>query len=180
MPPPLDVPLARVSPLGRPEPWFRHLQWFSGLDHGAYNGLGTGSEYFVPFSAGPNAIKALLPLAAEIADATFTVLLRVVASDDAWMSTANGANLGGEPLLVIEFQWIGDKIAELSMLLARIESALGGFLPRPHWGMLFTMSPSAYLPLYQRLNDFKRIAHELDPRGKFRNSFLDEKIFAKI
>ena len=176
--PPLAQAPGRLSPLGVPDAWYRHLLSY-GLDHGGFNGAGTSSEYFGPLSTAAEAIKAILPLAGELANLSLGVEFRVTASDDLWMSTANGENLGGEPLFCLDFDWTNEEQAVLPMI-SKIENALAAFKPRPHWGKEFTIEPSAYLPLYRRLDSFKRIANELDPNGKFRNSFMNEKIFAEF
>ena len=176
--PPLDQTPARVSPLAVPDAWYRHLLYY-GLDHGAFNGAGISSEYYVPLSVGAEAIKAVLPLAADIATRSIGVEFRVIAPDDVWMSTANGDDSGGEPLFGLDFEWVADELAALP-IMAKIEHALAEFKPRPHWGKLFTLAPSEYLPLYRRLNEFKRIVNELDPSEKFRNTFMNEKIFAEF
>ena len=176
--PPLDQTPARMTPLGVPDAWYRQLPYY-GLDHGAFHGAAISSEYFVPLSAGAAAIKAVLPLAPEIAPLSMVVEFRVIAPDDAWMSTANGESSGGEPLFALDFQWAPDEQATLP-IIAKIEQALASFKPLPHWAKLFTLSPSNYLPLYRRLDAFKRIANELDPGGKFRNSFINEKVFAEF
>ena len=58
-------------------------------------------------------------------------------------------------------------------LLPRIEKELAPFKARPHWGKLFTMEVGELSKRYERLPDFKRLVQEYDPRGKFRNDFLD-------
>lgn len=49
---------------------------------------------------------------------------------------------------------------------------------RPHWGKLFTLSPAALHARYEQLPAFRKVVAEYDPRGKFRNAFLDKNIFA--
>ena len=62
-------------------------------------------------------------------------------------------------------------------VLPRIEAALAPFNVRPHWGKLFTMAPADIQRRYPRLDDFQRLATDLDPAGKFRNAFIDDYIF---
>ena len=164
-----------APPLGLPDAWYRQLLYNS-FDQ---NGIGMSSAYFVPLSAGADAIKAILPLAAEISNLSLGVELRVIAADDAWLSTANGENSGGEPSLSIDFGWLPD-VQQALVMTSKIERAMASLKPKPHWGKLFTMEPSAYLPTYRRLDAFRRVANELDPHGKFRNSFLTEKIFVEF
>jgi xylitol oxidase len=54
----------------------------------------------------------------------------------------------------------------------RVETALAPFGARPHWGKVFTLPASALRELYPRLDDFRALTQELDPRGKFTNPFV--------
>jgi xylitol oxidase len=62
-------------------------------------------------------------------------------------------------------------------VLPRIEKELAPFHARPHWGKLFTMGLGELQKRYDRLPDFKRLLQEYDPRGKFRNDFLDRNVY---
>jgi alditol oxidase len=58
-----------------------------------------------------------------------------------------------------------------------IEAQLRPFAPRPHWGKLFTL-PAAHLePCYARLPQFRALAAQFDPRGKFRNEFVQANVY---
>jgi xylitol oxidase len=41
------------------------------------------------------------------------------------------------------------------------------------------MAPAELQSRYERLDDFRRLAAQYDPQGKFRNDFLDTNLFAK-
>ncbi len=56
------------------------------------------------------------------------------------------------------------------ILATDIEAALAPFGARPHWGKQFLMPAGG---LYERLPDFAALADELDPRGAFRNDWLE-------
>jgi alditol oxidase len=58
-------------------------------------------------------------------------------------------------------------------VLAEVEPALAPFDARPHWGKLFLRAPA-----YQRGRDFIALAERLDPRGAFRNAWLDRALDA--
>ena len=62
-------------------------------------------------------------------------------------------------------------------ILPSIEAALAPFDARPHWGKLFIATARELEPRYERLPDFRRLAERLDPRGAFRNAFLDRHVF---
>ena len=59
--------------------------------------------------------------------------------------------------------------------LAQVEAALEPFGARPHWGKLFLRSPAQ---LYERRADFLALAERLDPRGAFRNAWLERALDA--
>ena len=62
-------------------------------------------------------------------------------------------------------------------LVDHIEAALAPFDPRPHWGKLFTMPAAEVQSRYARLDDFRALLERHDPRGKFRNAFVEEYVF---
>ena len=80
--------------------------------------------------------------------------------------------------VAIHFTWKQDWPA-VSKLLPVIEKELAPFKARPHWGKLFTMSPSQLRSRYEKLPEFIRLARKYDPQGKFRNEFLDQNIFGR-
>ena len=54
------------------------------------------------------------------------------------------------------------------------EAALAPFGARPHWGKVFTVPASTVRGLHPRLPEARRLAAEYDPRGVFRNAFVEE------
>jgi len=48
---------------------------------------------------------------------------------------------------------------------------------RPHWGKLFSVSPDLLAKRYVKMEEFITLAIEMDPKGKFRNDFLNLNIF---
>jgi D-arabinono-1,4-lactone oxidase len=47
---------------------------------------------------------------------------------------------------------------------------------RPHWGKLFHMNAATIATLYERHGDFVRLQERLDPRGAFRNQWLQSHV----
>jgi xylitol oxidase len=78
--------------------------------------------------------------------------------------------------VAIHFTWQPDWPA-VRQLLPVIERELAPFGVRPHWGKLFTVPAADLQARYERLADFRKLARELDPRGKFRNAFLASTVF---
>ena len=58
-----------------------------------------------------------------------------------------------------------------------IEKELAPFNARPHWGKLFTMPSQVLESRYEKLPDFKKLVAHYDPKGKFRNDFLNQNIY---
>jgi alditol oxidase len=61
-------------------------------------------------------------------------------------------------------------------ITAEIEEALAPFHMRPHWGKLFHMNAATVATLYERHGDFVRLQERLDPRGAFRNQWLQSRV----
>jgi len=128
------------------------------------------SEYFIPFEHGYEAIRAIETLRDQITPHLFITELRAVAGDELWMSMAYQ-----RPSLAIHFTW-KPEIAAVMKLLPQIEAKLAPFQARPHWGKLFTLGVDQIQALYPRIGDFRALAHEFDPQGKFRNQFIHEHV----
>jgi xylitol oxidase len=61
-----------------------------------------------------------------------------------------------------------------------IERELSAFDVRPHWGKLFSVPPGDLRRRYERLPDFVQLANKYDPKGKFRNDFLNANLFGSL
>ena len=64
----------------------------------------------------------------------------------------------------------------MTALLPDLERALAPFEPRPHWGKVFAAGAAELAPRYERHADFVRLAERLDPRGAFRNDWLERHV----
>ena len=156
--------------LGVPGPWFERLPHFRmGFTPSA--GKELQSEYFVPRSHAVEAILALERMRDQITPHLMITEIRTIAADRLWMSPCYQ-----QDSVAIHFTWKQDWPA-VSRLLPVIEKELGPFGARPHWGKLFTMSPSVLRSRYERLPEFVQLARKYDARGKFRNEFLDRNVF---
>jgi xylitol oxidase len=162
---------ACTDQLNRPGPWYERLPHFK-LDFTPSSGQELQTEYFVPFERGYEAIRAVETLRDQIAPHLYITELRAVAADDLWLSMAYR-----RPSLAIHFTWKPASDAVLQLLPA-IEARLAPFHARPHWAKLYTMKSEAIARLYPRLNDFRALAAEFDPQGKFQNDFLRQHVCA--
>jgi xylitol oxidase len=157
---------ACTDQFGVPGPWYDRLPHFK-LAFTPSNGEEIQSEYLVPRERAADAIRALLPLAERIAPLLQVTELRTVAADDLWLSSAYERDALG-----IHFTWKRDQ-AGVEAVLPAIESALFPLGARPHWGKLFLDADHVVPSLYPRFDDFRVLAAKYDPRGVFRNAYLD-------
>jgi xylitol oxidase len=158
--------------MGVPGPWYERLPHFRmGFTPSA--GKELQSEYFVPRNNAVDAILAVERLREQIAPHLLISEIRTIAADDLWMSTCYR-----QSGVTIHFTWKQDWPA-VRRLLPVIEKELSPFHPRPHWGKLFTLSPAELRSRYEKLEDFLQLASKYDPKGKFRNDFLNINIFAR-
>lgn len=125
------------------------------------------TEYLIPAEHGGAAMAALAPLGHRIAPVLHVSEIRTVAADDLWLSPSYQRDS-----VALHFTWHKDPDGVAAVLPA-IEDALAPFAPRPHWGKVFTTAPEVVRGGYPRADDFRRLAADLDPGGKFRNAFLD-------
>jgi xylitol oxidase len=123
------------------------------------------SEYLLPREHAVAAIGALRELGDRIRPVLFVCEIRTVAADRLWLSPQHGRDSVG-----IHFTWHPDREAVASVI-ADVEAALAPFDPRPHWGKLFLARPD-----YERLPDFAALAERLDPRGAFRNAWIEANV----
>ncbi|HVU54267.1 MAG TPA: FAD-binding protein [Puia sp.] len=151
--------------MGIPGPWHERLPHFR-MGFTPSSGTELQSEYFVPFHHGVEAVLAIQKLGSRISPHLFISEIRTIAADELWLSPNRH-----QDSVAFHFTWRQDWPA-VSRLLPLIENELAPFQARPHWGKLFTMPPATLQSRYEKLNDFKKLAAELDPEGKFRNEFV--------
>jgi xylitol oxidase len=157
--------------MGVPGPWYERLPHFRmGFTPSA--GKELQSEYFVPRRHAVEAILAVERLHDQITPHLMISEIRTIAADNLWMSPCYK-----QPSVAIHFTWKQDWPA-VRALLPIIERELAPFLPRPHWGKLFTISPTQLKAWYEKLPEFIQLAIKFDPHGKFRNDFLNTNIFS--
>ena len=128
------------------------------------------SEYLLPPEQARDAIEAVRSLGDAIRPHLQISEIRTVAADSLWMSPQYGQDTVG-----IHFTWRREPAA-VERLLAALEVALGPFAPRPHWGKAFLAGAATIADRYDRLPDFARLAERLDPRGAFRNAWLERHV----
>jgi alditol oxidase len=156
--------------MGIPGPWYERLPHFR-MNFTPSSGAELQSEFMVPRARGYEAICAVEQLRDQVTPHLLISELRTIAADDLWMSPCYQ-----RPSLAIHFTWKPDW-PSVRKVLPMIEEKLSPFNPRPHWAKLFTMTPARLRPLYEKLPDFQALLAHFDPRGKFRNEYLNEYIY---
>ncbi len=156
--------------MGVPGPWYERLTHFK-MGFTPSSGKELQSEYFVPIHNAVDAILAIQKLGKKIGPHLFITEIRTIDADKLWMSPCYN-----QQSVTIHFTWKQDW-PSVQKLLPIIEKELAPFNAKPHWGKLFTMPYSRLQVLYEKMNDFRKIAASIDPNGKFRNDFLDRNVF---
>ncbi len=156
--------------MGVPGPWYERLPHFK-MNFTPSSGAELQTEYFVPRARGYEAISAVEELRDQITPHLFITEFRTIAADELWISPAYKRDS-----MAIHFTW-KPEWPEVKKLLPQIESKLAPFDIRPHWAKLFTLKPAAVQSQYARLNDYRALVAKYDPKGRFRNEFLDTNVF---
>jgi xylitol oxidase len=152
--------------LGVPGPWFERLPHFR-PEFTPSRGDELQSEFFVPRARAAEAFEAMQRLGDRISPVVLTSEIRTIAADELWLSPAYQRDC-----FALHFTWLPDRAA-VTPVLAAIEDALLPLDARPHWGKFFVSGPQAALATYPRVEDFRRLLERRDPRGKFRNEFIN-------
>jgi xylitol oxidase len=125
------------------------------------------SEYFVGRADAVPAIEALRGIGDRVRPVLQVSELRTIAADRLWLSPQHRRDT-----LAFHFTWQPDPEGVMDVL-RDVEAALAPFAPRPHWGKVFHADAAAIATLYERLPDFEALAERHDPRGAFRNPWLE-------
>jgi xylitol oxidase len=158
--------------LGIPGLWSDRLPHFR-MGFTPSSGHELQSEYLVARRHVPEVIQALRALSDGVRPLLQVSEIRTVAGDQLWMSPQYGRHT-----VAIHFTWKPEKNA-VERVLVDVEAALAPFEARPHWGKVFLADAATIAPLYKRLPDFTHLVDRLDPRGVFRNDWLNTRVFGR-
>ncbi|MCF2535903.1 FAD-binding protein [Streptomyces sp. FB2] len=150
---------------GVPGPWHERLPHFR-AEFTPSSGAELQSEYLLPRDRALEALHAVDAIRDTVAPVLQTCEVRTVAADEQWLSPSYGRDT-----VALHFTWVEDTAAVLPVV-RRLEAALDAFAPRPHWGKVFTTPAGVLGDRYPRLDDFRALARELDPKGTFANAFV--------
>ncbi|MEU6197513.1 FAD-binding protein [Streptomyces sp. NPDC047061] len=150
---------------GVPGPWHERLPHFR-AEFTPSSGDELQSEYLLPRAAAVDALHAVDGIRQTVSPVLQTCEVRTIAADPQWLSPAHGRDS-----VALHFTWVDDLTAVLPVL-RRLEEALAPFDPRPHWGKVHAVPGEVLRGRYPRLADFRALARDLDPDGKFTNPFV--------
>ena len=162
-------PVNCTPQLGAPGPWSDRLPHFR-MGFTPSNGEEIQSEYHVARHHAQGAIRAVHALGATLGGVLQVSEIRTIAADELWMSPQYR-----QPSVALHFTWMREPEA-VARVLVELEAALAPFGAQPHWGKAFRATATEIAPLYERLPDFARLARRLDPRGAFRNDWLERHV----
>ena len=151
---------------GVPGPWNERLPHFR-LEFTPSNGDEQQSEYLLPVGDASAAWRALGEVRDAVAPALQVSEVRTIGADDHWLSETGGVDAVG-----FHFTWVNDD-ARVAPAVAAVEEALRPFDVRPHWGKVFSTSPSGIAAAYPHLDDFRRLVSRVDPGGVFASEVVD-------
>jgi alditol oxidase len=156
--------------MGIPGPWYERLPHFR-MNFTPSSGAELQSEYFVPRDKGYAAILAVEQLRDQITPHLFISEFRTIAADDLWISPCYQ-----RPSMALHFTWKPEWPA-VKTILPLIEEKLAPFGARPHWAKLFTLPPAQLKSRYAKMLDYQELLTQFDPKGKFRNEFINTNIY---
>jgi xylitol oxidase len=168
-------PIAGVSAenctpqLGVPGLWSDRLPHFK-MGFTPSSGDEVQSELLLPRGSALDAIEIVRKFADDMAPHLLVSEIRTVAADTLWMSPQYERDT-----VAFHFTW-RPHTAEVTRLVTRLETALASFEPRPHWGKIFTVDGATLAPRYPRHADFVDLVNRFDPRGAFRNAWLERNV----
>lgn len=157
--------------MGTPGPWTDRLPHFR-MNFVPSSGQELQTEYVVGREHAVEALQMVRSLHSRIVPLLQVSEIRTMAADSLWLSNNHQrAGIG------IHFTWKPDQSA-VEALLPELEAALAPLECRPHWGKLFAAHSTQVASLYPKFDDFCCLVDRWDPEGKFRNEFLDQRLFA--
>jgi xylitol oxidase len=169
----LGLDPANCTPqLGVPGLWSERLPHFR-MGFTPSSGNEIQSEYLVPRRHAVAAIQAVRALRDTIGPLVQVSEIRTIAADELWMSPQYGRDT-----VAIHFTWFPEQAA-VERALIEVEAALAPLEARPHWGKLFLADRRTIAPLYERHSDFAALVDRTDPRGAFRNDWLESRVLAR-
>ena len=125
----------------------------------------TEMEYGIPREHAAEALERVLALLERRRlRVGFPIELRVVAADDALLSTAHGRPTAY--IAVHQYQGM-----EFETYFRAVEAIMEDYGGRPHWGKRHYQSAATLAPRYPEWERFQEVRRRLDPEGRFENDY---------
>ena len=125
----------------------------------------TEMEYAIPRAAGPEALRRVLEMIERRGFAVpFPIEFRVVAPDDAFLSTAYERDTA-----YIAVHMYRGMVWE--PYFRAVEAIMDDYAGRPHWGKRHFQSAATLAPRYPEWERFQAVRARLDPQGTFENDY---------
>jgi FAD-linked oxidoreductase len=125
----------------------------------------TEMEYGIPREHAAEALERVLALIERRRlRVGFPIELRVVAADDALLSTAHGRPTA----YIAVHQYHG---MEFEAYFRAVEAIMDDYGGRPHWGKRHYQSAATLAPRYPEWGRFQEVRRRLDPDGRFENDY---------
>jgi L-gulono-1,4-lactone dehydrogenase len=125
----------------------------------------TEMEYAVPRAAGPEALRRVLEVIERRGFAVpFPIEFRVVAPDDAYLSTAHER----ETAYIAVHMFRG---MTWEPYFRAVEAIMDDYDGRPHWGKRHFQAAATLAPRYPEWDRFQAVRARLDPAGVFENDY---------
>jgi L-gulono-1,4-lactone dehydrogenase len=125
----------------------------------------TEMEYAIPRAAGPEAMRRVLEVIERRGFAVpFPIEFRVVAPDDAYLSTAYER----DTVYIAVHMFRG---MAWEPYFRAVEAIMDDYEGRPHWGKRHFQSAATLAPRYPEWDRFQAARARLDPEGLFENEY---------
>jgi L-gulono-1,4-lactone dehydrogenase len=126
----------------------------------------TEMEYAIPRERAAEALERVLALIERRRlPVGFPIELRVVAPDDALLSTAYDRPTA----YIAVHQYVG---MEFETYFRAVEAIMDEYEGRPHWGKRHYQSAATLRPRYPEWDRFAEVRERIDPERKFENDYL--------
>ena len=125
-------------------------------------------EYHLPREDGLKAFREIRTLIEEqFPEVFFPIEVRYIKQDDIWLSPF----FEQDSISIAVHRYYAEDHRPLFEAIEPIFRRYGG---RPHWGKLHSLKGDELAALYPHWNDFLDVRQQLDPKGRFLNSYLRE------
>ena len=125
-------------------------------------------EYHLPRESGLDALREIRrAIEQNHHEVFFPLEVRYVKADDAWLSPFYRQ----DSISIAVHRYFEE---DFTPYFATLEPILRKYGGRPHWGKLNSLGRADFRALYPKWDEFDAVRRELDPRGRFLNTYLSE------